>query len=199
MLSVVIQAGGQSIRMGQDKALMPFLGRPLIERILGRVSSLADELLITTNLQDGYRYLEIPLVPDIIPGRGILGGLYTALNAAHHPLVAVVACDLPFVSPEILTASLQTLEESDFDAVIPHSGKGLEPVHAIYRRETCLPAVEAAILANQWRMIAWHKHVNIRYLTEDEWQQFDPRGLAFWNVNTPEEFQHAEHLARQSE
>ncbi len=102
MLTVVIQAGGESRRMGQDKALLPFLGKPLIQRVIERVASLADELLVTTNRPEAYQFLDLPLFPDVIPGRGALGGLYTALSAASQPLVAVVACDMPFASPALL-------------------------------------------------------------------------------------------------
>lgn len=196
MLSVVIQAGGQSRRMGQDKALMPFLGKPLIERLIERLGPVADEILITTNLPAGFRYLEIPLVPDEIPGRGALGGLYTALKAARHPLVAVVACDMPFANPDILVKSQQILSDEKIDAVIPHSEFGLEPLHAVYRRKTCLPAVKAAIDADQWRVVAWHNQVNMAFISTDDIKQLDPHGIAFWNVNTPKEFQQAERLAR---
>lgn len=198
MLSVVIQAGGQSSRMGQDKALMPFLGKPLIERVMERVSPVADEILITTNLPAGFRYLEIPLVPDEIPGRGALGGLYTALNAARHPQVAVVACDMPFANPEILVRCQQILRNKKIGAVIPKSEFGLEPLHAVYRRSTCLPAVKAAIDANKWRLVAWHNVVKISFISAEEINKLDPRGLTFWNVNTPEEFQQAERLARKT-
>ncbi|RME08873.1 MAG: molybdopterin-guanine dinucleotide biosynthesis protein MobB, partial [Anaerolineae bacterium] len=78
MLSVVIQAGGRSSRMGQDKALMPFLGEPLVRRVLRRLRPLADELLITTNNPQDYPPLGVRLVPDVIPDRGALGGLLTA-------------------------------------------------------------------------------------------------------------------------
>lgn len=197
MLSVVIQAGGHSSRMGQDKALMSFLGRPLIERVLERVAPFADEVLITTNLPEGYRYLKVPLFPDIIPERGALGGLYTALKAASTPNVAVVACDMPFVNAEILRAGSSILNKTGYDAVIPKSEHGLEPLHAVYRRDTCLPAVENAIRANKWRMISWHHEANIHFLSADEINHFDPHGLTFWNVNTPEEFAQAEKIARE--
>ncbi|MBC8331558.1 MAG: molybdenum cofactor guanylyltransferase [Anaerolineae bacterium] len=195
MLTIVIQAGGQSNRMGQDKALLSFLGRPLIERVLERVSPLADETLITTNTPAGFRYLEIPLIPDIIPKRGALGGLYTALCAARGDLVAVIACDMPFVNADILAACRNILLNTPVDAAIPRAEHGLEPLHAIYRRATCLPAVKAAIDADQWRMIAWHKNAQIHEVPEDILYPLDPRGLAFMNVNTPEEFRRAETLS----
>jgi molybdopterin-guanine dinucleotide biosynthesis protein A len=94
MLSIVIQAGGESQRMGQDKALIPILGQTLIERVLDRLSHLGDEILITTNNPECYRFLNLPLIADVLPGRGALGGLYSALNAARGPHVAVVACDM---------------------------------------------------------------------------------------------------------
>ena len=74
MLSVVIQAGGQSSRMGQDKALKLFLGRPLIQRVIERLQPIADELLVTTNHPEDYAFLNLPLFTDLKPGRGALGG-----------------------------------------------------------------------------------------------------------------------------
>ncbi len=198
MLTLAIQAGGQSIRMGQDKALMPFLGKPLIERVLDRVQHLGDETIITINHPAGYRYLGLPLVPDEIPNRGALGGLYTALKVAEHPFVAVVACDMPFANADILEHAYQLLKEQPgIEAVIPGTEKGLEPLHAVYRRSTCLPAVKAAINADQWRLISWHGDVNIHIIPPEEIRRIDPRGTTFRNINTPEAFRQAEKLAQE--
>ena len=188
MLTLSVQAGGKSSRMGKDKALLDFGGQTLIQHLLSRLDSLAQETIITTNQPDRYRFLELPLIPDVILDRGALGGLYTALLAATHPLVAVIACDMPFASPDILRACRDILMvDPDLDAVIPSSEHGLEPLHAIYRRKTCLPAVKAAIETDQWKVISWHGDVNVRVLLPDEIATFDPDGIAFENVNTPEE------------
>lgn len=196
MLTVVIQAGGQSSRMGEDKALKPFLGRPLIERVLERMSPIADETIVTTNRPADYAFLKnIRLVPDLKPGRGALGGLYTAVASASHPLVAVVACDMPFASPMFFETATRLMVEEEADVVIAKSDEGYEPLHALYRRETCLPAIEAAIDADQWKVIAWFPQVRVRTLSPDEVNALDPSGLCFWNVNTPEEFAQAERLA----
>ncbi len=197
MLSVVIQAGGQSTRMGENKALKLFLGRPLIQRVSERLASIADELLITTNEPEDYAFLKLPLSPDLKPGRGALGGLYTALVSAHHPYVAVVACDMPFANAALLAAAASLLEQETADVVIAETSEGFEPLHAVYRRETCIPAIESAMEADQWRVIAWFPKVNIRKLTPVELKRFDPEGLAFWNLNTPEEFTEAERRASQ--
>ena len=192
MLTLCIQAGGRSSRMGTDKALLDFGGKPLIQRVLDRLESLAQETIITTNRPEGYRFLNLPLVSDVIPGRGALGGLYTALKAASHPLVAVAACDMPFASPEVFAVCRDhLLADPALDAVIPATEHGLEPLHAVYRRETCLPLVEQAIAANKWKLIAWHGEASIRTLPPEEVARLDPGGLAFLNVNTPEEFESA--------
>ncbi len=196
MLTVVIQAGGESRRMGQDKALLPFLGKPLIQRLIGRLSPLADELLVTTNRPEAYRFLGLPLFQDVIPGRGALGGLYTALHAARQPLVAVVACDMPFASPLLLAAERDLLLASSSDAVIPRTEGGTEPFHAVYRGDACLPLIQAAIAADRWRVDAWYAQAKVRLMPPDEVRPYDPQGIAFSNVNTPEELAQAEELAR---
>lgn len=196
MLSLVIQAGGQSKRMGHDKGLVSFLGKPLIQHVIERLAPLADEILITTNRPKDYEFLNQRLVKDLLPGRGALGGLYTALNAATSPLVAVIACDMPFANPQLLAAELQCLSNDAIDAVIPNPSGGLEPFHSIYRRQTCLPAIKAALDADQWRADAWFSHVNIRLFSRDEILRYDPMELAFWNVNTPEELSRAEERAK---
>jgi molybdopterin-guanine dinucleotide biosynthesis protein A len=196
MLTVVIQAGGESSRMGQDKGLLPFLGQPLVQRVLERLRPLAAEILVTTNHPQAYTFLGERLQSDLLPGRGALGGLYTALSCASHPYVAVVACDMPFANPALLEAGHQILVQQEDDLVIPRTNDGLEPFHAVYRRKTCLPPVQAALEAEKRRVDAWFSQVKVHYLSPEVWGQWDPEGLAFWNVNTPDEFRQAEEKAR---
>jgi molybdopterin-guanine dinucleotide biosynthesis protein A len=181
--------------MGEDKALKLFLGRPLIQRVIERLAPIADETIVTTNRPDDYTFLGLRLIPDLKPSRGALGGLYTAIASASHPFVAVVACDMPFASATLLEAAAQLMLLEDADVVIPKTDQGYEPIHALYRRETCLPAIKSAIDADMWKVIAWFPQVKVRSLTSEELNRYDPAGLAFWNVNTPEEFAAAEKLA----
>jgi molybdopterin-guanine dinucleotide biosynthesis protein A len=190
--------------MGEDKALKPFLGRPLIQRVIERLSPIADEIIVTTNHPQDYHFLNLPLFTDLKTDRGALGGLYTAIASATQPLVAVVACDMPFANAPFFEAAMKIMLEEDVDVVIARAGaeeggagksQGYEPLHALYRREACLPAIETAIDADQWKVIAWFPQVKVRVLTPDELKAYDPSGLAFWNVNTPEEFAEAERIA----
>ena len=183
--------------MGEDKALKTFLGRPLIQRVIDRLTPVADEIIVTTNHPEDYLFLNLRLVSDLKPGRGALGGLHTAIASASHPIVAVVACDMPFASASLIEMASRLLvhAEREADVVIAKSEEGYEPLHAVYRRVTCLPAIEAAIAADQWKVIAWFPQVKVRVFSQEEIKQADPSGLAFWNVNTPEEFTKAEQIA----
>jgi len=199
MLTIAIQAGGESRRMGHDKALMPYLGRPLIQRVIDRLSPIADELIVTTNNPEAYRFLGLPLFADLVPGRGALGGLYTALGSASQPLVAVVACDMPFVCADLLDAMRNSLISANKDIVIPRPQGGLEPFHAVYRRDTCLPHIQTALEADKWRVDAWFAQVDTCFFAQQELLSYDPNLLCFSNVNTPEELKAAEQLALQKE
>jgi molybdopterin-guanine dinucleotide biosynthesis protein A len=198
-MSIVLQAGGSSKRMGQNKALMPFRGQPLIARVLQRVQPLAAEVLVTTNQPEELVFLGVPLIPDEIPDLGALGGLYTALRAAGNPYTAVVACDMPFASLALLEAQQALLFGEGVDVVIPALSHGYEPFHAVYRTETCLTAVRSAIDAGKRKAIAWIPDVKVRVMKESEVRQYDPHLLAVMNVNTPEEFRQAEEIAARLE
>ncbi len=196
MLTIVIQAGGLSTRMGEDKALKQFLGKPLIERVIERLNPIADELLITTNQPQNYSFLNKRLIPDLQPDRGPLGGLFTAISSASHPYVGVVACDMPFASQKFFETATNLMTEKEAQVVIAKSDEGYEPFHALYRKEICLPVIKSAIDNNQWRVVSWLSQVKLYEINQDEMKTIDPTGLCFWNVNTPEEFAQAEQIAK---
>lgn len=108
-ITLAIQAGGFSKRMGQDKALLPFNGLPLIEYIVHRGKQLTDDILVTTIKIESFQFLNLPLYPDLLPIRGTLVGVHTALSAASRPVVAIVGCDMPFFSPQLLAYQAQRL------------------------------------------------------------------------------------------
>jgi molybdopterin-guanine dinucleotide biosynthesis protein A len=197
MLTLVIQAGGESRRMGENKALIVFNGQPLIQRVVERMEKLGDEILVTTNQPEAYAFLQLPCFLDILPGCGALGGLYTALRVAHHPLVAVIACDMPFANPELLAYQREVLLAASPDAAIPRLPGGLEPFHAIYSKATCLPLVQTALEKGLRRVDAWMSQADIRYITSEEIARYDPYGLAFLNVNTPTELDEALRMDRE--
>lgn len=196
MISVAIQAGGESQRMGVDKAFLPFMGETLLERVMNRVAPLADELFVTTNHPEKYPDTGIPLFKDVLPGKGALGGLLTALSVAKFPVLIVVACDMPFVNPDILIAATDRLDSTRSDAIVPLVKQGYEPFHAVYRRETCLNAVQKALDRGESRLISWFSAVNVTPFAEKDLLQYDPLQIAFWNINTKEDLQRAKRFAK---
>lgn len=193
-LTVAIQAGGESRRMGRSKATVAFLGRPLIERIVERVAPVADEIVITTNEAENLAFLdelnldcELRLVPDVYEERGALRGLYSALSAASNPCVAVVACDMVFASASLIAHEAVALQMRRADAVVPCNKFGFEPFHALYRVDACLPAIADAIEQGKVRARDFYEQVNLSRFEREDIEKAVPGGGCFANVNTPEE------------
>lgn len=195
MITIAVQAGGKSSRMGEDKALIRLAGTPLIERVLGRVAGLADEILITTNRPETLAHLNLRMAPDEVPGAGALHGLKTALSAARGEIVLVLSCDTPFVSRELLEHLLNRGHEAD--VIVPKHGNKYEPLQAVYNRERCLPVVEAALESGERRMVSFFPKVHVIPIEEPELSELDPSGLSFINVNTAEDLERAEQLLEQ--
>ena len=194
-LSLSIQAGGFSTRMGQDKALLPFGGMPLIQYIVHRGKTLTDDIFVTSNQVDALKFLGLPIAPDLLTQRGTLVGMHTALSAAKRPYVAVIGCDMPFFSPSLLAYQAQLLKTTGLDAVIPRSKDGLEPLHGVYRREPCLTAVTNALEMAIYSLTGWIKLLHIVEIDEEQIRPHDPTLHAFVNLNTLDDYRHALDLA----
>ncbi len=192
MITIAVQAGGKSSRMGEDKALIRLAGIPLIERVLARIDGLADEILITTNRPETLAYLNLRMVGDEVPGAGALHGLKTALSAARGEVVLILSCDTPFASRELLEHLLIRAHEAD--VIVPKHGDKYEPLQAVYKRARCLPAVEAAIVSGERRMVSFYPQVHVLPIEENVLSRLDPSGLSFFNVNTAEDLARAEQL-----
>ena len=197
-VTLAVLAGGASTRMGRNKALLPIAGRPLIAHIIQRLRPIADEVIVIARDPAPYAFLGLPIATDHYTGIGPLAGLHAALSAARGDLVALVACDMPFVRADVF-AHLIGLAY-DVDVVMPRLDGREEPLHAVYRRRTCLPAVEATIAEGKRRLIAFLPRVRVRYVDDDALRALDPDLQSFVNVNTPEEWEQAkERLASQAQ
>lgn len=193
-LTVAVLAGGRSSRMGTDKSFVRVLGRPLIEHILAQVAGVGDETLIVTNRPDAYAYLGLPLFADVLPDKGALGGLYSALHAARQQHVLCIACDMPFIVRPLLDHLLSLRPEAE--AVVPRLAGQPEPFRAMYRRD-CLGPIRTALDAGQLRVTSIFADMQVRYVDEAEIDRFDPEHLSFVNINTPADLEQAGRLAAQ--
>jgi molybdopterin-guanine dinucleotide biosynthesis protein A len=183
-LCVAILAGGQSRRMGFNKALVQVDGRPLIAKLAHHARLLSDQVLVCANDPDTYAFLELPVVCDVFPGQGPLAGLHTALAHTERPLVLLIACDLPNTVDE-LWRRLVTYAEG-YDAVIPQTGDGqVHPLSAVYRR-TCRPVAEANLRRGINKVVDLFRDsaLRVKWLKANEGHFHDSQ---FDNLNTPED------------
>jgi molybdopterin-guanine dinucleotide biosynthesis protein A len=189
----VILAGGKSSRMGQNKALMSLGGKRLVDRVVEVMRSAFDELLMVTNTPEVYADLGLPMVRDVWPDKGSLGGVYSAIYHAATPYCLVVACDMPFLRAAVLRYLITQM--ADYDVVVPDVLGELQTLHAIYSK-ACLQPIERRLAMNRLRIVGFFPEVRVRTVTASELEPYDPELLAFQNLNTPEEFRAAEQRLR---
>lgn len=177
----VVLAGGRSVRMGRDKAMIEVDGRPLVAHAVELLRPHVEELLI---IGEPSRYASIaPLVlADDTPGLGPLGGILTALRYTWNDHLLVLACDMPNVNA-VLIERLKAASDADHDAVVPQCDGRLEPLAAIYHRR-CRKSFEQCVAEGDLKMAHAIERVRALYLQvcpgEDSW----PPDL-FRNINTP--------------
>lgn len=185
-VTAVLLAGGQSRRMGRDKALLYIEGLPVAQLLARRLQALTDEVFLSTNNPTAYAFLGLKTIPDIHVGRGPLAGLHAALIQTQRPLILVVACDLPGV-PEFLLRRLIECS-AGYDAIIPCTSNGrLHPVCAVYSR-TCLPEIERNLMRGERQMLAIFRDslLRVRQLPPGEGGFSDHHLL---DMNSPEDFE----------
>lgn len=200
-LSVGVLAGGQSRRMGTDKALLPLRpgDSPLAQVVIDRVRVLSDDTFIVASDRPAYAQFGVPVVGDRYPGGGALGGIATAVERAVHDACLVVACDMPFLSVELL--AWMASEERDYDVLVPGipgesrqgSGTIFQTLHAIYRK-SALPAMAARLARDQRQVIGFFPDVRVRAVSQELVSRFDPSGRTFFNANSPEAAEEARRI-----
>jgi molybdenum cofactor guanylyltransferase len=187
----VVQAGGKSTRMGGNpKALIELGGRSIVERVVAALTPAVDDVLVVTNTPELYAFLGLPMVADVYPDHGSLGGIYSGLRAAGE-IAFTVACDMPFLHPEVVRLVVERAGEGD--VVIPRVGEQLETMHAAYS-QTCLPPIEARLRAGRLKIVGFFDDVRVVEVGAAEVARFRDPAIAFMNVNTPDELERARAL-----
>jgi molybdopterin-guanine dinucleotide biosynthesis protein A len=195
--SVAILAGGSSSRMGTNKALLEVGGKGMLGRTVDLLRPLVDDLFLVADAAGTYAGLGLPIIPDIHPGCGAVGGIHAALRHAAHPLVLCVACDMPHLGRGVIELLL-TLARTGEDALIPRIGGLPEPLLAVYGRSACA-GFEQAIATGRFRVMQALDGRRVRFIDEPELRAVDPGLRSFVNVNTPGELAAARDLAARGE
>jgi molybdenum cofactor guanylyltransferase len=203
-VSGVILAGGRSRRLGIDKTTMPWPppppgetagqgGRTLLEATGASLEAVCDEVLVVAYRGD--RPVPYRVVPDLYEEGGSLGGIYSGLSAATDEFALAVATDMPFLSLPLLRWMLA--QPRDYDVLLPVSDRP-EPLHAVYGR-ACLEPLRRRLEAGQLRISDFLAEVRVREVPAEVSRRFDPEGLTFFNVNTPDDLQRARAILAQGD
>lgn len=186
--SVIVLTGGRSSRMGRSKALLAFDGEPLVVHTVRTLARLFTEIVVVAEREQELPDLPATLVRDEVSYQGPVGGITYGLKATKDESSFVTSCDLPFLNLPLISYLVSQIP--NHDVVVPAWEGRLQPLHAVYRRSV-LPHLEGQLERGELRPIFLYEKVRTLKVGEDEVRRFDPEGLSFVNMNTPEDYQAA--------
>lgn len=185
-LTGVVLAGGQSRRMGRDKASLPWGDSDLLHTVLVALAPVCGRLIVVSNIPRVIRLPGVDVVADLYPGCGPLAGIHAGLTAAGDGYSFVTACDMPHIDGS--AAAWLAAAAEDYDAAVPRIDGHYNPLHAVYHRR-CLPVAGAMLAAGRHRAADLFAAVRTREVTAAELAVFDPGLGMLRNLNTPEDLE----------
>ena len=205
MRTAVILAGGGSRRLGAEKSLLLFDGKPLLCWTVQRLSFVAEETIVVARDEAHSRRLEkvlsqflpgsikLAMAWDSLPGYGPVAGIAAGLQRARGEFAIATACDLPFLSPRVVEKLFITAEEDPgCGGAVPVQANGFfEPLHCVYHREKMRQACEKAMAAGERRIFAPLQEIGIRHVAVELLRPLDADLLTFFNLNTREDMERA--------
>jgi len=203
MNSAIVLAGGRSTRFGRDKGLWAIGDQTLVERVHGRIRNVAQEVVIAVG-SEKQRQTYSQIISDCVfavdesPGMGPLGGLWSGLRRVTGKKVAVVGCDMPFISAELMSL-LYDLSEG-YDAVIPRWPIGyIEPLHSVYDVDGCLMATRKALRSGRREIRAMISGLaTVLYVSTEVIRKSEPDLRMFTNINSRRDLLHARRIMNAS-
>ncbi len=189
--SAAILAGGRSTRMGRNKALVTLAGVRLIDRARHIASQISDDVILVTRDSKVFSDFKGRVVEDHLPNRGPLCGIETALGHARHPHMFAMAVDSPFIEPDLV--SYLAGFAPHYDAVYCMGPERAEPLIGFYCY-SCSTALRQMQAEGVWQLFRLPNYANVRIVPYAEALKFDPQGISFFNINTPEDLKRAELL-----
>lgn len=184
----IILSGGKSSRMGTNKALLKIDGKTNIERIKEALEEVFSDIILVTNEMEEYRFLNLPMVADIYPGKGPLAGIHSGLIASSYDVNFVVACDMPFISSNL---AKYLIEQSDgYDVVVPKIGGKLHPLFSVFKKSN-LSIIEDELKKEKLRIRDLFDLLKVRVINEDEIVDTIDEDIerSFYNMNSPSDYE----------
>jgi len=186
--TAVVLAGGKSSRMGRPKSLLLFDGEPLIVHIVRALKQMFAETIVVAAPEHELPNLGAILVRDEVAYQGPVGGIHYGLKAASGEFCFVTSCDVPFLNLALI--SHLTSQMSTHDVAVPYWENRFQPLHAVYRTSV-RPLLKEQLDRGELRPVYLFDKVRTRKIGEDEIRRFDPEGLSFFNMNTPDDYERA--------
>ncbi len=184
--TAIVLTGGRSSRMGRPKALLLFDDEPLIVHIVRALKRVFAEAVVVAAPEQELPPLPATLVCDEVAYQGPVGGIYYGLKAAGSEVSFVTSCDVPFLNFPLISYLISQI--SNHDVVVPYWQDRFQPLHAVYRKGV-RPLLKEQLDRGELRPIFLYDKVRTRKITEEEIRRFDPEGLSFLNMNTPEDYE----------
>jgi len=178
-VSLIVLAGGTSLRMKQDKARLLVHNEPLIQKILKQVEGFFGEVLLSVSKGQTFDFVSCPQVEDEREGQGPLAGILSGLKAAAHEVCVVAACDIPDIDMAFIVRMLDASKGCEI--VVPSSAGGkLEPLLAVYKKSV-IPKIEKLLATSDRQVLALFDLCKTRVLKMDD---------SSWlrNLNTPGDY-----------
>jgi len=175
-----IIAGGLSGRFGSDKSLHVFEGKPMIKHVYDAVKPVFEQIYIIASGGEKFSFLDAEIIPDIIPGLGPIGGIYTAVETLDLERVFVFPCDMPFLNTGFIRYMAEIPDY--YDIIVPQIDGRYQPLHAIYSKR-CADGIKRQIDLKDYRMSGFYDGYNIRPVIEEEIGFYDDPFKMFKNIN----------------
>jgi molybdopterin-guanine dinucleotide biosynthesis protein A len=190
--SAIVLAGGKNARIARDKAfiLLPS-GKSIVQNILSVLEQIFNEIIIVTNRKEAYRKFNVQVVEDLIRESGPLAGVFSGLCYSRSKHNFVVACDMPFIKPDLIRLLLD--ERKTYDVVIPEIAGEVEPLFALYSKD-CIGVMFEHLQKRNLRMRGVLSELSVKRIQEEDIDRLDPERLSFFNINTGEDLKKAERL-----
>lgn len=196
-ITALLLAGGNSSRMGTNKAMLPMFEGANVQNIASELKKVAGQVILITNTPDDYSFLGLPMVQDQYRGMGPLAGLHAGLAASKTETVIISACDMPFVKADVMKEMISSL--GDHEALVPEINGQLHPLFAIYRK-SCLPLLTSCLVERELKMVHLLNQLDVKIMRETDFQLYHKYSklfpYLFYNMNNPGEYEEAKKIEK---
>lgn len=182
-----ILAGGKGSRFIPHKSFLKINGETIIEKQLETLNKVFTDIVVVTNNGELYKGLNVRIIADIIPNKGALGGIYSALMNIKDGHCFITASDMPYLNIDLIKYMMDNA--SDSDVLVSEFNRVLEPLYAFYSKR-CILAIEKQIKEDNFKISDLFKSVKVKKISQKVVSKFDPEGMSFTNINTQEDYAH---------